>query len=82
MQSIPGVEIYFGIPKAPAGRHVYQEYYGDARLGNNRKLNLLTFFEGKDDAATIIANDLEGLQSTRFLGNIMIDFYVEGILLL
>jgi hypothetical protein len=36
VQSIPGVELYFGISKAPTSRHAYQEDYGDARLGNDR----------------------------------------------
>jgi hypothetical protein len=77
VQSIPGVELYFGISEAPASRHAYQEDYGDARPGNDRQVNLLTFPKGEDDAVTITANDLEGLQPTRFLGNNMIDFYVK-----
>ena len=80
MQSILGVELYFGISEAPANRHAYQEDYGDARLGNDRQVNLLTFLEAEDDAMTITANNLKDLQPTRFLGNNMINFYVKCVL--
>jgi Ulp1 family protease len=32
--------------------------------------------EGEDDAVTITASDLEGLQPMRFLSNNIIDFYI------
>jgi hypothetical protein len=76
VQSIPGVELDFGISEATTSRHVYQEAYGDARPGSDRQLNLLTFPEGEDDAVTITASDLEGLQPMRFLSNNIIDFYI------
>ena len=47
VQSILGVELYFGISEAPAKRHAYQEDYGGARPGNNRQVNFLTFLEAK-----------------------------------
>ena len=77
MLSIPVAELDYGIPEATASRHASQEDFGDARLGNDGQLNLLTFPEGEDDAVTVTASDLESLQPTRFLGNNIIDFYVK-----
>jgi hypothetical protein len=77
VQSIPVAELDFGNSEATTSRRAYQEDSDDARPGNDRQDNLLTFPEGEGDAVTITASDLVGLQPPRFLGNNIVDFYVK-----
>ncbi|KAG0579324.1 hypothetical protein KC19_4G090600 [Ceratodon purpureus] len=78
-QRIPGVEINFGISENAAGRQIErQEDSGDTHsLDNAQQRDILTFPEGEEDAVTITASDLAGLQPTCFLSNNMIDFYIK-----
>jgi hypothetical protein len=71
------VELNVGISEDTARRHEYRRDSGDICVINDGRIELLTFPEGEDDAVTITASDLEGLQPARFLSNNIIDFCIK-----